>query len=154
MLKYLITLTFLASLSFATGAKELTFGTAVDESALVKISTIMATPSKFLDKQVTVEGTIVGVCAKRGCWVDLASDARFEKMRIKVNDGDMVFPLTAKGSKALATGYLKAIALDLEQTRKHKAAQAKRLEQAFEPEQITETMNIYQLVPHGVKILD
>jgi hypothetical protein len=39
---------------------------------------------------------IVGVCSHRGCWVDIASDAKFDKLRIKDRDGDMVFPLLAK----------------------------------------------------------
>ncbi|NRA82743.1 MAG: DUF4920 domain-containing protein, partial [Gammaproteobacteria bacterium] len=69
----------------------------------MKISTLLASPNDYLDKKITVAGTIIGVCQKRGCWMSLASDAKFEKLRLKVRDGDMVFPMTAKGRKALAT---------------------------------------------------
>ena len=135
-------------------AEELNFGESVNQSTLIEISTLLSAPTQYLDKQVTVKGTIVGVCTKRGCWVDLASDAKFEKLRIKVRDGDMVFPLTAKGRDALATGILKEIKLDLEQTRRYKAHLAKRQDEEIDLQSITEPMAIYQLSPFGVKILD
>ena len=97
---------------------------------------------------------IVGVCSKRGCWVELASDAKFEKLRIKVRDGDMVFPMTAKGKQAFATGTLTEIKLDLEQTRRYKMSLAKRNGDTLKVDDITEPMAIYQLSPIGVKILD
>ena len=109
----------------AVQAKELTFGATVDKSAHVQISDVLASPDKYLNKNITVSGMIVGVCSKRGCWMELASDAKFEKLRIKVKDGDMVFPLTAKGREALAMGQLKAIQLDLEQTRRYKGKNCK-----------------------------
>ncbi len=154
MIKSLFTLLLFISLTALVNAEELNFGESVDQSALIEISTLLSTPVQYLDKQVTVKGTVVGVCSKRGCWVDLASDAKFEKLRIKVRDGDMVFPLTAKGRDALATGILKEIQLDLEQTRRYKAHLAKRQNEEIDPLAITEPMAIYQLSPVGVKILD
>lgn len=141
-------------LSFASMAEVLTFGKAIDEKIKVKISTILATPNNYLNKNVTVEGTIIGVCSHRGCWMELASDAKFEKIRIKVRDGDMVFPLHAKGRQALATGKLKEIKLSLKQTKSYKMSLAKRSGETLEVENITSPMTIYQLSPIGVKILD
>ena len=140
--------------STTTMATELTFGEAIKSSARINISTLLATPSDYLDKDVTVQGTIVGVCSHRGCWMELASDARFEKLRIKVRDGDMVFPLHVKGRQALATGKLTAIDLNLEETKHYKATLAKRRGEAFDLVSVTEPMAIYQLSPTGVKILD
>lgn len=142
------------SIFISAQAKEVNFGAPVDESILVDISTILSSPKVYLDKTVTVSGMIVGVCNKRGCWMDLASDTKFEKLRIKVRDGDMVFPLTAKGRQALAMGTLKAIQLNLEQTRHYKESLAKRMGENFESAAITEPMAIYQISPVGVKILD
>ena len=147
-------LCLIASICLTTQAKEMTFGVPVDETAQVNISTLLAKPAEFLDQNITVSGMIVGVCSKRGCWMELASDAKFEKLRIKVKDGDMVFPLTAKGKVALATGKLKAIQLDLKQTQQHKAQLAKRNGKTFDPATVTKPMAIYQLAPVGVKILD
>ena len=154
MKKILLLVGALLTSSATTMAEELIFGEAINESAKVKISTVLANPESYLDKEVTVKGTIVGVCSHRGCWMELASDARFEKLRIKVRDGDMVFPLHAKGRQALAKGKLKAIELDLEQTKKYKAQTAKRRGESIDVASITTPMSIYQLAPIGVKILD
>lgn len=135
-------------------AKEMVFGSAVEPDKLVEVSKVLAAPKDYLNKTVTVKGTIIGVCEKRGCWMELASDAKFEKLRIKVKDGDMVFPMSAKGSQALATGQLSELTLSLDQTKKYLAGIAKRKGEAFDPSLVTETANIYQLVPQGVKILD
>ena len=141
-------------LSLNIQAKEYQFGEEVDEAQLVTISKILSQPEAFLEQPVTISGTVIGVCEKRGCWMELASDVRYEKLRIKVRDGDMVFPVSTKGSKAIATGLLSAINLDLEQSKRYLAMLAKRKQQEFDPASVTEALTLYQLVPTGVKILD
>jgi hypothetical protein len=135
-------------------AKNINFGTEVDAENVTKISTIMAQPDKYLSSPVTIKGTVVGVCKKRGCWMTIASDKRFENLRIKVRDGDMVFPMSAKGSQAIATGKLNKIEFDLERTKQIKAQQAIAKNEVFDPASVTEPLVIYQLVPTGVSILD
>jgi len=71
------------------------FGSGADMDKLIAISTVLSSPENYLDKSITVKGAIVSVCSKRGCWMKLASDRKFQTLRIKVNEGDMVFPLTA-----------------------------------------------------------
>jgi hypothetical protein len=154
MKKILLLISSLLMVSSTISAEELTFGEAINESTQVKISTLLATPEDYLNKEITVEGTIVNVCSHRGCWMELASDAKFEKLRIKVRDGDMVFPLHAKGRQALATGKLKAIELSLNQTKQYKASLAKRRGEDFDVTSVTAPMAIYQLSPIGVKVLD
>lgn len=154
MKKLLLTMSLFLGLSTATFAKELTFGAPIDNQAMIEISTLLASPDSYVDKTVTVKGMIVGVCEKRGCWMQLASDARFEKLRIKVKDGDMVFPMSAKGRDALATGRFTEIKLDLEHTRKYKAYLAEKKGETFDPASVTEGMSIYQVVPVGVRILE
>lgn len=154
MKKTVIVLLALLSVSSIVSAKELTFGDKVDVNKTMKISTLLASPSDYLNKKITVAGTIVGVCEKRGCWMNIASDAKFEKLRIKVRDGDMVFPMSAKGREAIAAGYLKEIKLDVKQTKRYKASLAKRLGEEFDDTSVTAGMSIYQVSPTGVTILD
>ncbi len=154
MIRTLMQVLLLTVMAFSLQAKEQTFGDAVSEDKLVAISTILASPSDYLNKTVTVKGAIVGVCEKRGCWMELASDAKFEKLRIKVKDGDMVFPVSAKGSQALATGILKEVKLSLENSKKYLASVAKRKGETFDVSKVTQGVSLYQLVPVGVKILD
>lgn len=130
------------------------FGKPVNNANLLKISTIMAAPDNYLDQPITIAGTVVGVCAKRGCWMTIASDKRFENLQIKVNDGDMVFPMTAKGSKAIATGKLNKIQLNLSRTKALLAHRAQQAGNEFDENTVTEPMAIYQLVPTGVEIFE
>ena len=150
----LVAALLLLSFPDLTFAKNLNFGTEVDVKQVTKISTILQQPDKYLSSPVTIKGTVVGVCKKRGCWMTIASDKRFENLRIKVRDGDMVFPMSAKGSQAIATGKLNKIEFDLERTKQIKAQQAIAKNEVFDPASVTEPLVIYQLVPTGVSILD
>jgi hypothetical protein len=144
----------LMSLTGIAHAKPQHFGEKVQPEILTPVSTIMASPEQYLDKQITIEGTIVAVCEHRGCWMTIASDERFQTLRIKVKDGEMVFPLSARGHKALATGELQALNYDLAQTREIKAYYAKEAGEKFDPAIVTEPMTMYQMMPVGVSILD
>jgi hypothetical protein len=62
-------------------------------------------------KTVRIEGTVAAVCPMRGCWMDIAGD-RGETIRIKVKDGEVVFPQTAKGKRVVAEGVLVKIPAD------------------------------------------
>ena len=80
-----------------------------------KISEIEKTPQAFVGKKVLVSGTIVEVCAKRGCWMDIASDTPFEKIQIKVTDGVIVFPMSARGKSALVEGMVEELRMSQQQ---------------------------------------
>ncbi|MCP4272311.1 MAG: DUF4920 domain-containing protein [Gammaproteobacteria bacterium] len=131
-----------------------TYGSGAKMNKLIAISTLLDKPEKYLDKNVTVEGTIVAVCSSRGCWMKLASDKKFQTLRIKVKDGDMVFPLTAKGKIAYATGQLHAIELDKEKAIEYLSHLAEEANEKFDKTSITAGITIYQLVPQGVTIAD
>ncbi|MEN8192303.1 MAG: DUF4920 domain-containing protein [Bacteroidota bacterium] len=79
-----------------------------------KISDIVKSPQDFVGEKVLVEGTVVNVCAKRGCWIELASDKEFESIRVKVQDGVIVFPMEAKGKKALVEGEVYSFEYEVE----------------------------------------
>jgi len=75
-------------------------------------------------------------------------------LRIKVKDGDMVFPVAAKGKKGLATGVLVERKMNLEQTRQYYEHIAEEQGTIFDPNSVTEALVLYQLNPTGVTILD
>lgn len=80
------------------------YGEDITLNEKTKISDIVENPEEFVGKKVLVEGTVVNVCKKRGCWIELASDKEFETIRVKVQDGVIVFPMEAKGKKAIVEG--------------------------------------------------
>lgn len=128
------------------------FGTGIDRAALTAISEVVASPDAYLGKVITVQGKINSVCSKRGCWMQLQSDQAEQQFKIKVRDGDMVFPVSAKGKTALATGQLSKQELDLESTREHFAELAEKAGTAFDPTTVTTPLVMLQLVPTGVEI--
>ncbi len=128
------------------------FGTAVDLAALTPVSRIVAAPEQYLDKQVTVQGRIHSVCSNKGCWMQLESDQANQQFKIKVRDGDMVFPVSARGKTAFATGKLHKTVLDLESSREHLADIAQRQQKSFDPASVTQPLVLLQLVPTGVEI--
>ena len=82
------------------------FGAGVKLPDSTPIATILANPKDYAGKTVRAEGMIVDVCPKRGCWFEMAGPNPGEKLRFKVVDGEMVFPLDAKGKWAVAEGVL------------------------------------------------
>lgn len=82
------------------------FGDSVDKATVLPVTQLLAQPADYLGKVVTVSGTVDSVCSKQGCWMKFTVSSEQSPFRIKVRDGDMVFPLTAKGKTAYATGTL------------------------------------------------
>ena len=62
-----------------------------------KISSLLKMPNQYLGKDVLVSGKITEVCPMRGCWIDVKDVNTDSHIRIKVTDGQIVFPLSAKG---------------------------------------------------------
>ncbi len=128
------------------------FGSEVDLKALTPVSRIVAAPDQYLEKQLTVQGRIHSVCSNKGCWMQLESDQANQQFKIKVRDGDMVFPVSARGKTAFATGKLHKMELDLESSREHLADIAQRQQKSFDPASVTQPLVLLQLVPTGVEI--
>lgn len=86
------------------GATE--FGAKFKEKETTPISKILEDFKSYQEKEVVISGMVTNVCSMRGCWMEFASDKQYQTLRIKVQDGDMVFPLSAKGKSAIAKGKL------------------------------------------------
>jgi len=102
----LMALTLLVCAQAGLAGQEKKFGKALTLTQGTKVSEIYASPEKFNGKRVMVEGPVVDVCAEKGCWLALGSDQEFQTIRFKVEDGVMVFPMSAKGMKARVEGII------------------------------------------------
>ena len=129
-----------------------TYGKALSASQPVKVSELIASPDKYVGKIVKVEGLVTEVCAKRGCWMNLAGDKEFQTIRIKVDDGVIVFPLSAKGKKAAAEGTFTKIELSKEQTLEYKKHMAEEANAPFDPKSVSSGMTIDQVKGVGATI--
>ena len=87
-------------------AQEAKLGAGVTLKESTSIVTLMAHPEMFVGKTVRVDGVARDVCTEMGCWIAIAADDKADSpiVRIKVEDGVIVFPVTAKGKKVSAEG--------------------------------------------------
>jgi len=120
----------------------------------VSVTELLADPASFEGQAVHVEGMVTDVCPKRGCWFEMAGENTGEKLRFKVDDGVMVFPVDAKGKYAVAEGTVVVNQLTLEETIEHLAHQAEELGTEFDPSSVTDPLRIVRLDGSGAVIRD
>lgn len=130
------------------------YGAGVTLGEAVSVDAIMKDPAAYKGKTVRVEGMIVDVCPKRGCWFELAGSEPGQKLRFKVTDGEMVFPLDAKGMYAVAQGEVSVKELTLEETKQYAEYQAKEYGKPFDPASITSPQAIVRVDGTGAVIRD
>lgn len=128
------------------------YGKKVTLKEKTRISAILENPKEFVGKKVLVEGTVVGVCEKRGCWIELASDKPFQKIKVKVNDGEIVFPLEEKGKTALVQGEVYEIKMTKEQAIERAKHEAEEHGAKFDENEITGPVIFYQIKGIGAVI--
>ena len=128
------------------------YGETLTLSETTPVSSILANPEGFLGETLLIEGTVLNVCEMRGCWMEIAGDKPFQTMKVKVDDGVIVFPMTAKGKKARAQGQLYKIEMTLEEAREFLAHQAEEKGEAFDPETVDGPMTLYQLKGTGAVV--
>ena len=132
-----------------------TFGAGIKLTSTTPISTILADPKAFAGKSVRVDGMIVDVCPKRGCWMDLAGAAPGEKIKFKVTDGEMVFPVDAKGKYATAEGVISVKELSLEDSVAYAKYQAEEYGGGtFDPASVTAPITVVKLDGTGAVLRD
>jgi len=85
------------------------YGKGVSIEKAVAITELLATPEAYVGKPVRVDGVVTAVCAKRGCWMMLTDGNAGQGIRIKVEDGVIVFPMDAMGRKATAEGIFEVV---------------------------------------------
>ena len=94
------------------------YGAGVTLAETTSIAKILADPDAYVGKTVRIEGRVLEVCPKKGCWMELSEDPegkRPARLRVKVEDDVIVFPVTAEGKLAVAEGVVEAIPMTREQ---------------------------------------
>ncbi|MDP2036925.1 MAG: DUF4920 domain-containing protein [Ignavibacteria bacterium] len=140
------------SLSYIYAGSGNKYGKEITLKEKTKISAILANPQKFVGKNVLVEGTVVAVCEKRGCWMELASDEKFQKIKIKVKDGEIVFPLEEAGKTALVEGTVYEIKMTKEQAIEAAKHEAEEHGTKFDPASVKGPVTLYQIKGLGAVI--
>lgn len=149
MKKVNLLITLLVFVTLFVQAEDKKYGKDLTVTDKTGVTAILENPADFEGKKVLVEGTIVGVCEMRGCWIEIAADEGYDKIRVKVEDGVIVFPMEAKGKTAFVEGEVYAVtpanscAEDCSDKEKEKEAEHKCEH---------ETAKIYQIKGEGAVI--
>ena len=137
----------------ALQAETKTFGAGVKEPETTSVGKMLAHPEAYVGKTVRIEGQVVDVCPMKGCWMELEERDGGARMRVKVDDGVIVFPVDAKGKTAVAEGTLEAINMSREQYVGWLQHLAEERGQPFDPKTVGEgPFKIYQLRGTGARI--
>ncbi len=96
----------------ATAGDAEVYGDGVTVEEATPIARILADPDAFIGKTVRVEGGVLDVCPKKGCWIEVGEEG--EHIRVKVDDGVIVFPAATEGRIAAAQGEVEAIEMTRE----------------------------------------
>ncbi|MGA1997219.1 MAG: DUF4920 domain-containing protein [Bryobacteraceae bacterium] len=133
------------------GAADLKLGKPFSVKEPVGIATLLAHPDDYAGKTVQVKGKIAEVCQMMGCWMDLVGDGG-QKIRIKVNDGEIVFPKDASGKAAVAEGRFTKTVLTRDQAIAQAEEEAKDAGRKFDPASVKSGMTLYQIQGTGAVI--
>jgi hypothetical protein len=97
---------------------------------------------------------ITDVCPKRGCWFDMAGGGPGKKMKFKVTDGEMVFPVDAKGRYAVAEGVVTLRERSIEESKEYAEYQKKEYGIPYDPATITKPTLSVMLAGTGAVFRD
>jgi hypothetical protein len=89
------------------------YGVGVEVEESTPIHEILADPDAYLGQVVRVDGQVLDVCPRKGCWIELGDDSA--SMQIKVDDDVIVFSSNANGRVAAAQGRVEAVEMGREE---------------------------------------
>jgi predicted transcriptional regulator len=142
---------FFAAATLLAAAAETRLGKPLALAQPTPIRTVLAKPAPYVGKIVQVKGKITEVCEMMGCWMSLADAG--QSLRIKVDDGDIVFPKTAVGRQAIAEGKFVKFELTREQAIARGRPEAQEQGRPFHPESVKTGITVYQIQGQGAVIL-
>jgi hypothetical protein len=95
-----------------------TLGAGVTLDKATPIAALAAAPAEYVGKTVRVDGVATAVCTHMGCWMAVAAADAPEgpTVRLKVEDGVIVFPVSARGKAVSAQGVLEEVGADAHNT--------------------------------------
>ena len=113
---------------------------------------VLANPDSLVGKAVQVKGKVTEVCQMAGCWMALADLETGKLLRVRVSDGDIVFPKEAVGKVAVAEGMLTKLTLTKDQAVAMARHEAEEQGRKFNPASVKSGSVIYQLKGAGAVI--
>ena len=91
------------------------FGSELSNTTVSTIEELLNNPSNHLGNNVTIKGEIVDVCPMMGCWIEVKDFNSENIIRVKVKDGEIIFPKDSKNKEVLVEGIFSKLDFTEEQ---------------------------------------
>ena len=112
------------------------YGDKITLTTFNNLEELFNSPDQYLGNEVLITGEITEVCPMRGCWIDIKDTHTNHNIRIKVIDGEIVFPLSAKGKYADIQGMFTKLEFSEDQARQWKIHLAEEKGIILKPEEV------------------
>src|SRR5438552_346805 len=109
------------------------------------LAEIEAHPERYVGKKVQIRCRVTEVCLAMGCWMNIVDPVGERRIRIKVNDGEIVFPESAIGKLAIVEGKLTKLELTRDQAIAQARHEAEEQGRKFDPRSIKKGTTIYMI---------
>jgi hypothetical protein len=92
----------------ASAAPAHAFGAPITPTPELSLADVLASPERFRDQTITVEGHVRSACTRRGCWMEVAegADPKLAGCRVTFKDYGFFVPTDSAGSTAKVQGTL------------------------------------------------
>ena len=99
------------AMAVVTLSAETKLGAGVTLKDATPVKALIENPADYVGKTIRVDGVATAVCEHMGCWMAIApeADPTGTTVRLKVEDGVIVLPVSAKGKKVSAQGVFQVV---------------------------------------------
>ena len=82
------------------------FGAPISAGPELELAKVLASPERYRDQVLTVEGHVRSACTRRGCWMELAEsgDPKLPGCRVTFKDYGFFVPTDSAGASAKVQG--------------------------------------------------
>lgn len=138
----------------ALASAETKFGKALSGAAPMPIDKLNREAPQWTGRTVKVKGRVTEVCQKMGCWLALVDPSGNAAIKVKVVDGEIMFPKESAGRMAIAEGKLEKFELTREQAVARARHEAEEQGRKFDPASVKSGAVVYQIAGAGAVLLD
>ena len=131
------------------------YGSLINISNISSIDELINSSNEYLNTEVLISGTITEVCPMRGCWIKVKNKNSNNDIRVKVTDGQIVFPISGKGKSVDVQGIFSKLNFTEEQAKKWKVhlAEEKGIQLSLDDVEVKESdLYEYRIIGKSAKI--
>lgn len=143
-----------ATPALADTCEKTSYGAGVTLTEPTAIAAILDQPAAYAGKEVRVEGEVHAVCEMAGCWMEIQAAGGGGTVKVKVKDGDIVFPLAARGKQAVAQGKVEDLEMSRAKYVNYRQHAAKETGEKFDEASLSGDgpFHVYQIAGTGAEI--